>query len=158
MTAASAVALSILAKAASSVVRSTNVLTANALRALLIRSLSLCRGRVADDSCALGAGRRSTRYAINRAVWREAQCRCVIAGLESGFIRIHPAQYACDLLQGIVLPQQALDMPSQRTILGQARWAERRSVQRIGTLLVKRRSVAARHWRMPPLPWRRGLP
>ena len=66
-----------------------------------------------------------------------------MADLEVRLVRVHPAQYACDLFGRMAAPQQALDMAPQRAILRQACGASRRSRPRIGALLRERGAIAA---------------
>lgn len=86
----------------------------------------------------------AARYGVKRGV------DGLVDDLEAWLVRMHSLQCACDLLERVSLAQQALGMAPQRAVLCQAQAVSCCSRQRIGALLRKQRTVAARHWRVPP--------
>lgn len=105
--------------------------------------------RLAKTSNQLGA-QRSAWHGIERRV------DGFVANLKARLIRIHPAQYACDLFGRMTFPQKALDMAPQRPIHRQARRASCRPRQFIGPLLRKRCAIPAGNRRTPALLKRHG--
>ena len=106
--------------------------------------------RTAALTCLAKTG---NQLSAQRPAWHGVE-RCVdgfVANLKGRFVRVHPAQYACDLFWRMIAPQKTLDMAPQWPIHRQPRGTGGRPRQPISSLLRKRRAIPASYERTPAL-------